>query len=106
VWQPWGTSGKSFGHPPSAPEKYYWSVQAVDTGFAGWPSAAEQQFTISPLLINPVHHANGVFEFDFTNQSEVALKSHCVAPLLMERKAVSIFETSPLRTNYEFRRSI
>ena len=48
---------------------YYWSVLAVDTSFAGSPFAAEQQFTTSPLLINPVRHANGVFEFDFTNRT-------------------------------------
>jgi hypothetical protein len=51
------------------PGTYYWSVQAVDNGFAGSPFAVEQQFTIGPLLINPVQHPDGVFEFSFTNQT-------------------------------------
>jgi hypothetical protein len=46
---------------------YYWSVQAVDSGFVGSAFAAEQQFSVSPLLINPVRHPNGVFEFGFTS---------------------------------------
>ena len=45
---------------------YYWSVQAVDSGFVGSPFAAEQQFSINPLAIAQVHYANGVFEFTFT----------------------------------------
>ncbi len=53
-----------FDLPPG--QTYYWSVQAVDSGFVGSPFAAEQQFSISPLLINPVIHANGFFEFGFT----------------------------------------
>jgi len=48
-------------------QTYYWSVQAVDTGFAGSPFATEQQFSISPLVINSVRHANGAFEFSFTS---------------------------------------
>jgi hypothetical protein len=50
-------------------QTYYWSVQAVDTSFAGSDFAAEQQFSTSPLIVNPVHNANGVFAFDFTNQT-------------------------------------
>jgi hypothetical protein len=44
---------------------YYWSVQAVDSGFLGSAFAAEQQFTVLPMLINPVHNANGSFQFTF-----------------------------------------
>jgi len=50
-------------------QTYYWSVQAVDTGFAGSPFAAEQQFSTGPLLIHPIRHDTGVFEFDFTNRT-------------------------------------
>jgi len=50
-------------HP--TPGNYYWSVQAVDTSFSGSPFAAEQQFGISPQLINPVRHVNGAFQFSF-----------------------------------------
>jgi hypothetical protein len=48
------------------PGNYYWSVQAVDSGFAGSPFAAEEQFSISPLTINSVRLASGIFEFGFT----------------------------------------
>jgi len=53
-------------------QTYYWSVQAVDPSFAGSPFAAEQQFHTSLLLINPVRHADGVFEFDFTNRTTLS----------------------------------
>jgi hypothetical protein len=53
-------------------QTYYWSVQAVDTGFVGSPFATEQQFSTSPLVINPVHHASGVFEFDFTGTPDAS----------------------------------
>ena len=33
--------------------QYYWSVQAVDTSFAGSPFAVEQQFTIAPRIFKP-----------------------------------------------------
>ena len=65
----------NFGENPSATfhlpagQTYYWSVQAVDTSFAGSPFAAEQQFNTSPQLFNPVRHATGVFEFDFTDRT-------------------------------------
>jgi hypothetical protein len=65
-----GILGENFSatlHLP--PGQYYWSVQAVDSGFAGSPFAAEQQFSIRPLLINPVRHEDGVFEFSFTANS-------------------------------------
>jgi hypothetical protein len=54
------------------PGHYYWSVQAVDTSFAGSPFADEQQFSIGPVIVNPIHHANGVFEFDFTNRTALS----------------------------------
>jgi hypothetical protein len=64
---------------------YYWSVQAVDTSFAGSPFAAEQQFSTRPQLINPVRHANGVFEFDFTNLTalsfDVLISTNITLPL-------------------------
>ena len=48
---------------------YYWSVQAVDTSFAGSPFATEGTFFTVPLLINPVRFPGGTFEFYFTNQT-------------------------------------
>ncbi|HVM47235.1 MAG TPA: FG-GAP-like repeat-containing protein [Candidatus Acidoferrum sp.] len=48
---------------------YYWSVQAVDSSFAGSPFAAEGSFTIGPRLINPIQYSSGVFEFYYTNRS-------------------------------------
>ncbi len=50
---------------------YYWSVQALDTSFAGSPFAAESQLTTGPLVVNPIHFPGGAFEFYFTNQSVV-----------------------------------
>jgi hypothetical protein len=47
-------------------QTYYWSVQAVDSSFAGSAFTAEQQFTISPLQINSARRANGIFELTFT----------------------------------------
>jgi hypothetical protein len=48
---------------------YYWSVQALDTSFAGSPFAVEQPFTLGPLLVNLIRYPGGTFEFYFTNQS-------------------------------------
>jgi hypothetical protein len=48
---------------------YYWSVQALDTSFAGSPFATEQQFVFPPVLINPLRLPGGQFEFYFTNQT-------------------------------------
>jgi hypothetical protein len=49
---------------------YYWSVQAIDTSFAGSPFATEQQFTIAaPRIIQPLMLGNGQFQFSFTNES-------------------------------------
>lgn len=62
-------NGLATFHQLTAGQTYYWSVQAVDTGFRGSPFAAEQQFTTTPLLVNPIRHANGDFEFDFTNRT-------------------------------------
>jgi hypothetical protein len=50
-------------------QTYYWSVQAVDTSFAGSPFGTEQQLFTVPLLVNPTHFSSGVFEFHFTNQT-------------------------------------
>ena len=50
---------------------YYWSVQAVDAGFAGSPFAAEEQFSIPPVLFGAVLPGNGQFQFSFTNLSSV-----------------------------------
>jgi hypothetical protein len=49
--------------------RYYWSVQAVDTSFAGSPFAVEQQFSIAPRIIEPLLLRNGQFQFYFTNPS-------------------------------------
>jgi hypothetical protein len=51
--------------------RYYWSVQAVDSSFAGSPFAVEQQFTIAPRTFEPLLLGNGHFQFSFTitNQS-------------------------------------
>jgi hypothetical protein len=48
-------------------QTYYWSVQAVDSGFAGSPFAAEQQFSTGLVLLNPVRHPDGLLEFGFTS---------------------------------------
>jgi hypothetical protein len=61
--------GSATLHNLTLGQTYYWSVQAVDPGFAGSPFAAEQQFSTGPRLIHPARHANGVFEFDFTNRT-------------------------------------
>jgi hypothetical protein len=53
-------------HQLTLGRNYYWSVQAVDSGFAGSALAAEQQFSTSPLLSNPVRQVNGDFRFSFT----------------------------------------
>ena len=52
--------------------RYYWSVQAVDTGFAGSPFAAEQQFTVAaPSIIDLLMLGNGHFQFSFSNEASV-----------------------------------
>jgi hypothetical protein len=56
-------------HQLTPGQTYYWSVQAVDTSFAGSPFAAEQHFSTSPLLILPLLQAEGVYEFEFTNRT-------------------------------------
>jgi hypothetical protein len=48
-------------------QTYYWSVQAVDTAFAGSPFSTEQQFSTRPLLITPARRPGGVFELNFTS---------------------------------------
>jgi len=57
----------------SAPGRdYYWSVQAVDTSFAGSPFAAEQQFTVAaPRIIELLMLGNGHFQFSFSNEASV-----------------------------------
>ena len=51
---------------------YYWSVQAVDTSFAGSPFAAEQQFTVAgPRIIELLMLDNGHFQFSFSNEASV-----------------------------------
>jgi hypothetical protein len=59
--------GAFYRLPPG--QTFYWSVQAVDTGFAGSPFASEQQFTTGPMLVNPIRQPDGSLEFHFTNQS-------------------------------------
>src|SRR6185369_129549 len=63
-----GTNAFVFNVAPG--RDYYWSVQAVDTSFAGSPFAAEQQFTVAaPRIIELLMLGNGHFQFSFTNQS-------------------------------------
>jgi len=50
---------------------YHWSVQAVDTSFAGSPFAAEQQFTVAPRIFEPLSLSNGHFQFSFSNEASV-----------------------------------
>jgi hypothetical protein len=65
-------NGSATFHHLSPGRTYYWSVQAVDSGFVGSPFAAEQQFSIRPVLLNPVRHPNGVFEFGFVGTPGVS----------------------------------
>ena len=51
---------------------YYWSVQAVDTSFAGSPFAAEQQFTVAdPRIIELLMLGNGHLQFSFSNSRPI-----------------------------------
>jgi len=51
---------------------YYWSVQAVDTSFAGSSFAAEQQFTVAaPRIIELLMPGNGHSHFSFSNEASV-----------------------------------
>lgn len=59
--------GAFYRLPPG--QTFYWSVQAVDTAFAGSSFAPEQQFTTAPVLVNPLLQPNGSLEFRFTNRS-------------------------------------
>ncbi len=51
---------------------YYWSVQAIDTSFAGGPFAPDSSFTVGggtpPILTGVTLLPNGAFQFSFTNQ--------------------------------------
>ena len=52
--------------------RYYWSVQAADTSFAGSPFAVEQQFTVAaPRIIELLMLGNGHFQFSFSNEASV-----------------------------------
>jgi len=65
-----GTNAFVFNVAPG--RDYYWSVQAVDTSFAGSPFAAEQQFTVAaPRIIEPLMLGNGHFQFSFSNEASV-----------------------------------
>jgi hypothetical protein len=52
-------------------QTYYWTVQAVDTSFAGSPFASEAQFTTStnslPVALKATYGTNGVVEFSFVS---------------------------------------
>ena len=58
-------NGSAVLHQLRPGQTYYWSVQAVDPGFAGSPFASEQQFSTGGLVITPVRRADGVFELGF-----------------------------------------
>jgi hypothetical protein len=47
------------------PGLYYWSVQAVDTAFAGSPFATESTFVIAPKILSSRPAAGGGFQLDF-----------------------------------------
>jgi hypothetical protein len=76
-------NGSAAFHQLTLGQTYYWSVQAVDSGFAGSPFAAEQQFSTTPLLINPVRHADGVFEFGFTSTPGASFLALATTNLLL-----------------------
>jgi hypothetical protein len=59
-------NGSAVLHQLKPGQTYYWSVQAVDSAFAGSPFAVEQQFNTTQLVIDSMQYANGVFEFSFT----------------------------------------
>jgi VCBS repeat protein/fibronectin type III domain protein len=60
-------AGSATFHQLTPGRTYYWSVQAVDSAFAGSPFAAEQQFNIGTNAprITSFRHVNGAFEFGF-----------------------------------------
>jgi hypothetical protein len=59
-------NGSAVLHHLKQNRTYYWSVQAIDSAFAGSRFAMEQQFSTGPVL-NPVRRTNGVFEINFTS---------------------------------------
>jgi hypothetical protein len=53
-----------------AGQRYYWSVQAIDTAFAGGVWAAESGFIYEPIRLNPpLQLASGDVQLTFTNRS-------------------------------------
>ena len=56
------------------PGNYYWSVQALDTSFAGSPFAVEQKFTVAPRIFEPLLLSNGQFRFSFVNESTAVFR--------------------------------
>jgi hypothetical protein len=70
-----------YGLAPGA--DYYWSVQAVDSSFAGSPFAAEAQLTVPPLLIQPLRLGNSVFQFTFTNSASGTWDIHATTNLAL-----------------------
>jgi hypothetical protein len=62
-------NGSATLHHLTPGRTYYWSVQAVDSGFVGSPFAVEQQFRTGSLLVNPRRPSNEAFEFTFTGHS-------------------------------------
>ena len=44
---------------------YYWSVQAIDTAFAGGPFATEATFAIPPTISSGAYQSNGQFQVTF-----------------------------------------
>jgi hypothetical protein len=66
------TASNAFVFNVAPGRDYYWSVQAVDTSFAGSPFAAEQQFTAAaPRIIELLLLGNGHFQFSFSNEVSV-----------------------------------
>jgi hypothetical protein len=85
--------------PPG--QTYYWSVQALDTSFAASPFAAEQQFTLAPLLVNPGRLPNGAFEFHFTNQTALNFEVFVTTNLALPSASwTSLGPATPLGGGY------
>ncbi len=51
---------------------YYWSVQAIDTAFAGSAFATEQPFVIPPLTIAATLNATNAIQIDFAGNAGAA----------------------------------
>ena len=82
-------------------QTYYWSVQAVDTSFAGSPFAPEQQFNSSQVqvVISKTRYTNDVFEVGFSGTPgghfTVLTTTNASLPLNNWTHAGTVTEASP-----------